>query len=574
MPAGFRSRAMLLLSVALTGVAPAMAQVARPTTRPVTRPTTPAPTPMRSDPVSPEIPSLPADPNARTETLAEAVGDAYRHNPQLEAQRAQLRAIDESVIQASSPYRLRSSVVGTVRYQEQVQRQIFFNDLVTNRNRATGASLTASQILFNGGRTAAQVSAAEADVLSARERLREVESFILFEVVDAYASVLRDQTLIAIQRRSVDSYQRQVDQAQARERAGDLTQTDINQAQAQLGLVQAQLAQGEANLQRSRARFAAAVGRNPGNLTPPPVLPGIPTSIDLAFRGAEQESPALWQAILNERGARARVAAERAERNPVLSAEAAIGLNDPNGIGFDNLRRGASASATLTVPLLTGGVVDSRVRQALANQQAQAFTVEATRRGVSSQVQQAWNQTISSGEQQTIGLRSAEAAARALEGVRRGFQEGFRSNFEVLDSEQRLLNAQQLVANAEYQRYSSQATLLTYIGRLETALLNPGAATYDMERNLNKQKAMQIDPFQPFVRVLDKLARAPDDPKAAPEVPAAGPPNLLPPTAPLPGRPLGTGLPMLGDPGAISLPAEDTAPPSTRRNPAAARKDD
>lgn len=574
MPAGFRSRAMLLLSVALTGVTPAMAQVARPTTRPVTRPTPPAPAAMRSDPVSLEMPTLPADPTARTETLAEAVADAYRHNPQLEAQRAQLRAIDETVIQASSPYRLRSSVVGTVRYQEQVQRQIFFNDLVTNRNRATGASLTASQILFNGGRTAAQVSAAEADVLSARERLREVESFILFEVVDAYASVLRDQTLIAIQRRSVDSYQRQVDQAQARERAGDLTQTDINQAQAQLGLVQAQLAQGEANLQRSRARFAAAVGRNPGNLTPPPILPGIPASIDLAYRGAEQESPALWQAILNERGARARVAAERAERNPVLSADASIGINDPNGIGFDNLRRGASASATLTVPLLTGGVVDSRVRAALANQQAQAFTVEATRRGVTSQVQQAWNQTISSGEQQSIGLRSVEAAARALEGVRRGFQEGFRSNFEVLDSEQRLLNAQQLVANAEYQRYSSQATLLTYIGRLETALLNPGAATYDMERNLKKQKAMQIDPFQPFVSVLDKLARAPDDPKAPPEVPVAGPPNLLPPTAPLPGRPLGTGLPMLGDPGAIALPAEDAAPPSTRRNPAAARKDD
>lgn len=573
MPAGYRSRAILLLSVALTGVAPAMAQVARPTTRPSARPTTPATPPMRSEPVSIDIPTLPADPNARTETLAEAIADAYRYNPQLEAQRAQLRAIDESVIQASSPYRLRSSVVGTIRYQEQVQRQIFFNDLVTNRNRATGASLTAQQILFNGGRTAAQVSAAEADVLSARERLREVESFILFEVVDAYASVLRDQTLIAIQRRSVDSYQRQVDQARARERAGDLTLTDINQAEAQLGLVQAQLAQGEANLQRSRARFAAAVGRNPGNLTPAPLLPGIPASIDLAFRGAEQESPTLWQSILNERAGRARVAAERAERNPVLSAEAAIGINDPTGIGFDNLRRGASALATLTVPLLTGGVVDSRVRQALANQQALAFTVEATRRGVNSQVQQAWNQTISSGEQQVIGLRSVEAAARALEGVRRGFQEGFRSNFEVLDSEQRLLNAQQLVANAEYQRYSSQATLLTYIGRLETALLNPAAATYDPERNLKKQKSMQIDPFQPFVQVLDKLARAPDDPKDPPKVPVAGPPALQAPTAPLPSRPLGTGLPLANDPAALALPPEDAAPPSTRRIPATRKRD-
>ncbi len=556
MTAGLRSRIALCLtaSIAIIGEA-AVAQAPRTPVAPV-------------QPATPPMPSLPADPAARTETLAEALADAYRNNPQLEAQRAQLRAMDESVIQASSPYRLRSSVVGSIRYQEQVQRDVFFNDLVTNRNRATGASLTASQILFNGGRTAAQVSAAEADVLSGRERLREVENFILFEVVDSYMSVLRDQTLIAIQRRSVDSYARQVDQARARERAGDLTRTDIAQAEAQLGIVQAQLSQAEANLQRSRARFAAAVGRNPGNLTPPAPLPGIPASIDMAFRDAEAESPTLWQAILNERAGRARVAAERAERNPVLSADAAIGLNDNASIGFNNLRRGASASATLTVPLLTGGVVDSRVRAALANQQALQFNVEATRRGVSSQVQSAWNQTISSAEQQLIGLRSVEAANRALEGVRRGFQEGFRSNFEVLDSEQRLLNAQLLVANADYQRYSSQATLLTYIGRLETALLSPATATYDATRNLERQKAKQIDPFQPVVSVLDRLARAPDDPREAPLVPVAGPTILGTPLNPAPQRPLGTALPLPDAPRARPLPPEDLAPPSTRREAA------
>ncbi|MBD8679976.1 TolC family outer membrane protein [Sphingomonas sp. CFBP 13720] len=553
MTAGLRSRIALCLtaSIAIIGEA-AVAQAPRTTAAPV-------------QPATPPMPSLPVDPAARTETLAEALADAYRNNPQLEAQRAQLRAIDETVIQASSPYRLRSSVVGSIRYQEQVQRNVFFDDLVTNRNRATGASLTASQILFNGGRTAAQVSAAEADVLSGRERLREVENFILFEVVDSYMSVLRDQTLIAIQRRSVDSYARQVDQARARERAGDLTRTDIAQAEAQLGIVQAQLSQAEANLQRSRARFAAAVGRNPGNLTPPAPLPGIPASIDMAFRDAEAESPTLWQAILNERAGRARVAAERAERNPVLSADAAIGLNDNTAIGFNNLRRGASASATLTVPLLTGGVVDSRVRAALANQQALQFNVEATRRGVSSQVQSAWNQTISSAEQQLIGLRSVEAANRALEGVRRGFQEGFRSNFEVLDSEQRLLNAQLLVANADYQRYSSQATLLTYIGRLETALLSPANATYDATRNLERQKAKQIDPFQPVVSVLDRLARAPDDPRDAPLVPVAGPTILGTPLNPAPQRPLGTALPLPDAPRTRPLPPEDQAPPSTRR---------
>lgn len=510
---------------------------------------------------------LPCATPAAADTLGQAIADAYRNNPQLESQRAQLRSLDENVIQASSPYRLRSSVVGSVRYQEQVQRDVFFDDLVTNRNRALGASLTASQILFNGGRTAASVSAAEAGVLSGRERLREVENFILFEVIDAYVSVRRDQELIAIQRRSVQSYSYQVDQARARERGGDLTRTDIAQAEAQLGIIQTQLAQAEANLERNRARFAAAVGRNPGVLEPEPQLPGVPQSVDLAFRIAEAESPTLWQAILNERAGRARIAAERAERNPVLTADAAIGINNPNSIGFGGLERGASASATLTIPLLTGGVVASRVRQAIANQQALGFTVEATRRGVDAQVQNAWNQSVSSSEQLAIAERAVQAAEQALTGVRRGFQEGFRSNFEVLDSEQRLLNAQIIVANARYQRYSSQANLLTYLGRLEAAALDQAVAVYDKEENLRRQKRKQIDPFQPIVEPLDKLARAEDDSRPAPVIAPAPDPRVRQATTPPPARPLGNALPVDPANPRPALPPAKAPPPVSRKAP-------
>lgn len=520
--------------------------------------------------VVPVVPVAPAPSPAQavtgvTDTLAQALVDAYRNNPQLDAQRAQLRSLDETVIQASAPYRLQSSVVGSVRYQEQVTRDVFFDELVTNRARNSGASLTASQILFNGGRTAARVSAAEAGVLSGRERLREVENFILFEVVDSYVSVLRDQRLVEIQQRSIQSYQRQVDQAQARERGGDLTRIDIAQAQAQLGIIRTQLAQAETNLERSRARFAAVVGRNPGALTPPPPLPGIPGSIDMAFRVAEAESPTLWQAILNERSGRAQIAAERAERNPILSADASIGITDPNGIGFNNLRRGASARATLTIPLLTGGVIDSRVRQALATQQALQFTVEASRRGVLSQVQNAWNQSISSAEQVAIGQATVETAAQALEGVRRSFQEGFRSNFEVIDSEQRLLNAQVIVANAEYQRYASQANLLTYLGRLQAATLSPAVASYDMEANLERRKRQQIDPFQPFVGPIDRLARAPDDPRDAPVLPETPNAMLRTPTPQPPARPLGRALPVT--PARPALPDQKQPAPSQLQSP-------
>lgn len=496
---------------------------------------------------------------AVADSLGEAIADAYRNNPQLEAQRAQLRAIDEQVIQAASPYRLSAGITGTFAYDEQRQRD-FLDDFQRLQNRRMGVSISASQILLNGGRTAAAVSAAEATVLSGRERLREVENFVLLEVVDAYASVRRDIALVAIQQRSVDSYTRQVDQAQARERAGDLTRTDIAQATAQLEIIRTQLAQSQANLESSRSRFAAVVGRNPGVLDPEPQLPGVPASLDLAYRIAEKESPTLWQTILNERAAKSRISAERAERNPILSVSGSYGYNSPSTFSTRDLGQAISGAVTVTVPILTQGIIGSRVRVAIAGQQQAEFLIEATRRGVDRQVLTSWNQTISSRDQVTAGQRAVTSAEAALDGVRRGFAEGFRSNFEVLDSEQRLLNAQVIVTTARYTGYVNQANLLAYLGRLQASLLDQAVPQYDTAINLRQQRARQFGPFQTLLQPLDKLSQAASSSRPAPLVAPARDPRVRDAAAPAPGGPLGTELPVNAS-GRPALPDPATLPP-------------
>ena len=166
----------------------------------------------------------------RAETLVDAIVDAYRNSPQLQAQRAQLRALDESVIQAGAPYRLSVGITATIGYNDRLQRSAIDPGFAQFQQRSMGTSLSVGQLLSSGGRTAAQLSAAEADVLAGRERLRQAENEILYQVVDAYMAVLRDGELADIQARSVASYERQVAQARAREAEGDLTRTDIAQA--------------------------------------------------------------------------------------------------------------------------------------------------------------------------------------------------------------------------------------------------------------------------------------------------------------------------------------------------------
>jgi len=224
------------------------------------------------------------------ETLADAIVDAYRTNPRLQAERAELRALDESVIEALSPYRIGAQIGGNIGYNERRQRSLSSDGFTIFEQRSIGAALTVNQLLSSGGRVAAQVSAAEADVLAGRERLRGIENSTMYEVIGAYVSVRRDQQLVAIQARAVDNYDRQVKQNRSREREGDLARTDVAQAEAQWLIIRAALAQARANLEQSRSRFATLVGRNPGVLDPEPGLPRVPTTSDEAQRIAVEES--------------------------------------------------------------------------------------------------------------------------------------------------------------------------------------------------------------------------------------------------------------------------------------------
>jgi outer membrane protein len=500
---------------------------------------------------------------AQADSLAQAIADAYRNNPRLEAQRAELRSIDEQLIQAASPYRLNATLVGNFAYDEQRQRSLFAQGFGTNTRKTMGFAVSAQQILLNGGRTAAQVSAAEADILSGRERLREVENFILLEVVDSYVSVRRDAAIVGIQERSVQSYERQAAQARARERGGDLTRTDIAQAEAQLLIIRSSLAQARASLEQSRARFTTVVGRTPGVLDVEAPLPGLPPTIDAAYRTANAESPSLWQTILNERAGRQRVAAARAERAPTISLQGSYGYISPVTYQTGDLGRAVSGAVNFSMPLLSSGVIGSRVRAATAQAQQLGFQIEDTRRQVNQAVLTSWNQTITAQEQLDAGRAASIAAQSALEGVRRGFAEGFRSNFEVLDSEQRLLNAQLIVANAEYNHYAGQANLLAYLGRLQAAALTNVPAAYDPANNLERQRRSQIGPFQVILQPLDKLQKPNGDTRAAPVLSAPpGTPQFAPATAAPPQGALATSYPV--DPsGRASIP--DTEPPGVRR---------
>lgn len=255
----------------------------------------------------------------RAETLAEAISLAYATNPNLQQQRAQQRALDESYVQARSGWRPTASAQANAGFTYTG----FHGASDTN---AVNLGLTAAQPLYTGGRTTAAVDAAQADVLAGREGLRGLEAQVLQTVVQYFEDVRRDQQVVAIRRENVIVLQNQLNETQARLEVGQLTRTDTAQAQAQLAQARAQLTSALTQLQISRANYTAVVGQNPGELAPPPTLPGLPTSVDQAFDIAERANAGLEQARVAEQASRYRVAQARAAKRPTVFLQGSVGV--------------------------------------------------------------------------------------------------------------------------------------------------------------------------------------------------------------------------------------------------------
>lgn len=465
---------------------------------------------------------------AFAETLQEAIALAYRTNPTLLAQRATQRALDENVVQARAGLRPTVSATGSTGYQwsrsqggTRIQSGVAFQTPGGNQD-ATSADvgLSLSQNLYTGGRTALGISAAEADIRAGRENLRDVEQQVLAQVIQAYADVIRDVEILRIRRENLTVLRRQLDESRARFEVGEITRTDVAQSEARLAQSEADLAQAQAQLSVSRAAYAAVVGQSPGDLAPMPQLPGVPTDFDQALDVGLAENPGVLAAAFNQQSAEAAVAQARAEYRPSVSLSTRYGGSSDTLSSVDlGDQQSFSATAQISVPLFTGGLNASRVAAALERANAAQTRVEGEKREVLRQVSSGFAQVISARASLQAGQESVRAARVAAEGVRQEAQVGLRTTLDVLNQELELRNAEVTLASARRDEYVAQANLLSAMGRLGGANLDPTIETYDPAANYNRVRDRGALPWDGLVEGLDRIA-APT-PKPATDAPDA-----------------------------------------------------
>ena len=444
---------------------------------------------------------------AWAETLQEALALAYQTNPSLLAQRANQRALDESIVQARAGLRPSVDVTASANYARDYSGAPFSNP----DSDTGGVSIGLSQTLWSGGRIGHGITAAEADILAGRENLRDIEQTVLASVIQAYADVIRDSEILAIRGSNLGVLQRQLDESSARFEVGEITRTDVAQSEARLAQSEADLANAQAQLSVSRAAYAAVVGQAPGDLAPMPVLPGLPTDFDNALDVALIDNPGIRAAAYSLRSAEANVAAAKAEYMPSARLTASYGgsTGDLGRIGdiADDTR--FQAGATISVPLFTGGLNSSRVAQALERANIAQINVEGERRNTLQSISSAYAQSISARSTLQAGEEAVRSATVAAEGVRQEAQVGLRTTLDVLNQELELRNAEVTLATARRNEYVAQANLLAAMGRLEGPDLDGTLVAYDPAANYNRVRNRGALPWDGLVEALDRIVAPP-----------------------------------------------------------------
>lgn len=470
---------------------------------------------------------------ARAESLAEVIAYAYETNPGIQAQRAALRALDESYVQARAGYGPTVSVTaGATSYE--LRRNGGKADAETNN-----VGLTVNQPLYTGGRNHARLRAAEAQIRAGREQLRRAELDLLQRVVGAYVSVRRDEQLLFLARDTVKVLERSLEETRTKERVRTITMTDVAQSRARLAQARTQAISIEEQLAASRAQFMAVVGRNPATLEAPPPLGSLPGSIDAALNAAEANSPQLLNAVYVEAASRSRLALAKAAGMPNVSARFDMQRTPVEPFRpspYDNSR---AASVVFSQPLFTSGQIRSGVRQATEENNRDRLTVDDTRLQVIQAVSNAWERLISLRRQIATLEEEVSANELAFYGVREEERYALRSNIEVLNASAELANAQQNLARARAAEYVARVQLLAVTGVLTPDALAPAVEPYDAAANFRRVKDRGATPLEWPVRALDALG-APEIPQrkpaSIPPVRPDGSPAAAPPAAERPIR--------------------------------------
>lgn len=408
---------------------------------------------------------------AFADTMSDALISAYKSSSILMVNQAAVRAADEGVVQAGAGKRPQLSASGAAALSDATNSTRDYTDTFR-------AQLDASLLLYDGGQTEAAVQAARANVAASRASLVSVEQSVLLNAITAYVDVRRDLRFVSLADNNVRVIDQQVKAASDRFDVGEVTRTDVSQADARLASARSNLATSRGALERSRQTYELAVGMPPNNLAPPPALPKLPATLAQAQTISSGEHPAIKAAQYSLQAAEFDVLRARGAKKPSVSlgANVTYGVNTQS-FGDDQVSGNVSLSGSM--PLFDGGANDSLIRQAFSVLDRRKAELQDSSRTVQRDTAIAWSNLEVARASIRSSRQQIRAARVAFDGIQEEAKLGARTTLDVLDAEQEVLNAESGLTSALRDEYVAAYNLVAAMGLLTTQYLKLGIEPYD-----------------------------------------------------------------------------------------------
>jgi len=433
----------------------------------------------------------PHHPSAGPHTLTEALAATYSYQPALLAERAKLRATDENVPQALAGWRPTVVLSGTTGYGDGVSR--IYSSTLTNpvtglrgatvttqidRQFGTGQA-TVTENLYTSGKVQGNVNRSKNQVMAERANLIAQEQTSFFATVNAYVGVIQARQLLELQRNNEQVLSKQLQATNDRFRVGEITRTDVAQAEAALAGARAQRETAEANLATANATFVQIVGvPAPADMAEPqPLALPIKTAAE-ASAVASVNNPAVIAALFNDAAAKDAVDVALAALGPQIGVQGQTFYQD-NPSSRNSETSGYAVTLQLQVPIYQGGAEYAAVRAARQTQQQTRRQIDDAKRTAV----QAAVQALST----YLGARAAAESTRAqvksnevaLEGVTREAIVGSRTTLDVLNAQQTLLQSRTALVQNLTQLVTASYQVAQAIGRLTAHDLRLPVPLYD-----------------------------------------------------------------------------------------------
>lgn len=425
--------------------------------------------------------------SAQPATLEQALMAAYRTNPQLLAERANLNSVAEGVPKALSGWRPTVVLSGSAGYTSGTQRELVAPTPITpggpvflNLDRDTAAGqATITQPIFQGGRTRASVNQARNLLRAERAQLVATEESVFGSVVSAYTGVIEQRALVAVNENNVTVLKDQLQSSEDRFRVGELTQTDVAQSQAALALGQSQLETAKGNLETALATYLQVVGQPAAAKLANPQPLALPVhSAGEADAEAAANNPSVVSSLFDLAAAKNGVNVAFSALMPTVSVQGTA-FQQANPQFPDSRLGGWAATVNLSVPLYQGGAEYATVRQAKQNQDKAVQTLDNARRAAVQQASQAW-QTLVAAEAAIVSARAAVKANRiSLEGTEREAVVGTATTLDVLTVQQNLLTSATVLVQNLASLITASYQVAAAIGRLTARDLKLPVSYYD-----------------------------------------------------------------------------------------------